>query len=263
MRLTTQVASALDYAHRHKVIHRDIKPENILIHDGQALVADFGIALAVRAAGGTRLTETGLSLGTPHYMSPEQATADRELDARSDIYSLACVAYEMLVGEPPYTGPNAQAVLVKVMTEEPRRITDQRKTVPRHVEAAIHRALEKLPADRFDSAADFAEALETPSAAAVTATAASTSAAMPERGAFTPWQRDRRLLVTAAALSVTFLSVLFFALRSPSPPVDVARFTLWMSEDRDVRLRANAASPIAISPDGQSIVYESGDIGEE
>jgi serine/threonine-protein kinase len=113
------VASALDYAHRKGVIHRDIKPENILLHDGQPVVADFGIALAVSAAGGTRLTETGLSLGTPQYMSPEQAAADRELDARSDIYSPGCVTYEMLVGEPPFTGPSAQAIIAKVLTEQP------------------------------------------------------------------------------------------------------------------------------------------------
>ena len=121
--ITKGVASALDYAHRHDVIHRDIKPENILLQDGQPVVADFGIALAVSAASGTRLTETGLSLGTPHYMSPEQAMGDRELDARSDVYSLACVTYEMLVGEPPYTGPTAQAIVAKLITEKPQHIT--------------------------------------------------------------------------------------------------------------------------------------------
>src|SRR5215467_8091780 len=105
VRITSEVASALDYAHRHGVIHRDIKPENILLHDGQAQVADFGIALAVSHAGGNRMTETGLSLGTPGYMSPEQATGDRQLDARSDVYSLGCMLYEMLAGEPPHTGP--------------------------------------------------------------------------------------------------------------------------------------------------------------
>ena len=105
LEITKAVASALDYAHRHEVIHRDIKPENILLQDGQPVVSDFGIALAVTAAGRSRLTETGLSLGTPQYMSPEQAMGDREVDARSDVYALACVTYEMLVGEPPYTGP--------------------------------------------------------------------------------------------------------------------------------------------------------------
>ena len=121
VRLATEVASALDYAHRHGVIHRDIKPENILLHDGQALVADFGIALAASKAGGTRMTETGMSLGTPQYMCPEQAMGEREITARSDVYALGCVTYEMLVGEPPFTGPTAQAIVAKVMTARIRR----------------------------------------------------------------------------------------------------------------------------------------------
>ncbi|MFN2400778.1 MAG: protein kinase [Gemmatimonadaceae bacterium] len=159
VRIAREVASALDYAHRHHVIHRDIKPENILVHDGQALVADFGIAIAVTSAGGNRLTETGMSLGTPHYMSPEQATGEREITARSDVYALGAVLYEMLVGEPPFTGPTAQAIVAKVITEEPRRLIPQRKSVPPAVQDAVLTALEKLPADRFDSAADFAKAL--------------------------------------------------------------------------------------------------------
>ncbi|MFB3111981.1 MAG: serine/threonine-protein kinase, partial [Gemmatimonadales bacterium] len=131
------VASGLDYAHRQGVIHRDIKPENILLHDGQPILADFGIALAVSAAGGTRLTQTGLSLGTPEYMSPEQATADQQLDGRSDIYSLACVLYEMLTGEPPLTGRSAQSIIAKLLTEQPVRPRTLRDTIPGHVEAAI------------------------------------------------------------------------------------------------------------------------------
>ena len=162
LEITKSVAGALSFAHERGVIHRDIKPENILLQSGQALVADFGIALAVSQAGGARLTETGLSLGTPHYMSPEQAAGDRELDARSDVYSLACVTYELLTGDPPHVGSTAQAILASVMTEEPRRVTLRRKTVPPHVEAAVHKALEKLPADRFASAHDFAQALADP-----------------------------------------------------------------------------------------------------
>jgi eukaryotic-like serine/threonine-protein kinase len=149
VRIATQVASALDYAHRRNVIHRDIKPENILLQEGQALIADFGIALALRQAGGNRLTETGLSLGTPRYMSPEQATGDRELDARSDVYSLGCVLYEMLAGEPPHTGPTVQAVIAKVLTDRPRLVTELRSTVPVYVAEALEVALAKLPADRF------------------------------------------------------------------------------------------------------------------
>ena len=119
MRIATEVAAALDYAHRHGVIHRDIKPENILLHDGHALVADFGIALAASKAGGSRMTETGMSLGTPHYMSPEQAMGEREITARSDVYALGAVLYEMLTGEPPFTGRTAQAIVARVVTEPP------------------------------------------------------------------------------------------------------------------------------------------------
>ncbi len=160
VRLAAQVASALDYSHRQGVIHRDIKPENILLHEGEAVVADFGIALAVRNAGGARLTESGLSLGTPQYMSPEQATGDRELDARSDEYSLTAVVYEMLAGEPPHTGPTVQAVIAKLLTERPTRIRTVRAAVPEHIDAAIARGLAKVPADRFGSVAQFAAALE-------------------------------------------------------------------------------------------------------
>ncbi len=162
VRITTEVASALDYAHRHDVIHRDIKPENILLHDGSALVADFGIALATSKAGGTRMTETGMSLGTPYYMSPEQAMGQREITARSDVYALGCVLYEMLTGEPPFTGPTAQSIVAKLMTDDPRPPRTLRRSVPPGVEEAVLTALEKLPADRFASAAEFGEALASP-----------------------------------------------------------------------------------------------------
>ena len=159
VRIAREVAAALDYAHRHGVVHRDIKPDNILLHDGSALVADFGIALAVTAAAGQRLTQMGLSLGTPQYMSPEQAMGEREIDARSDIYSLGAVTYEMLVGEPPFTGHSAQAIVGKVITERPPLASVARDTVPVTVAEAVHRALSKLPADRFATAAEFASAL--------------------------------------------------------------------------------------------------------
>ncbi len=159
VRLAVAIGNALDYAHRHGVIHRDLKPENILLHEGQPLVADFGIALALTNAAGGRITQTGLSLGTPHYMSPEQATGDRVIDARSDIYSLGAVTYEMLTGEPPHTGATSQAIIARVLTEKPRSMRATRPSIPPHVEAAVNHALEKLAPDRFDTVRGFNEAL--------------------------------------------------------------------------------------------------------
>jgi serine/threonine-protein kinase len=156
--LARQVASALDYAHREGVIHRDIKPENILLQEGQAVVADFGIARALREAGGERLTETGLSLGTPHYMSPEQASGTQELDARTDIYALAAVLYEMLAGEPPFTGPTGQAVIARQLVDPVPSLRTVRPTVPEALERAIEKALAKIPADRYSTAGAFVEA---------------------------------------------------------------------------------------------------------
>ncbi len=160
LRIAREVADALGYAHGQNVIHRDIKPENILLQDGHALVADFGIALAVQSAGGQRMTQTGLSLGTPQYMSPEQAMGERAIDARSDIYALGAVTYEMLAGDPPFTGSSVQAIVAKVMTERPSPLHTVRDTVPEHVEAAVMMALAKLPADRFASAAEFSAAMQ-------------------------------------------------------------------------------------------------------
>ena len=160
--IATNMAEALDYAHGQGVIHRDIKPANVLMLSGKPVISDFGIALAVGAAGGGRLTETGLSLGTPHYMSPEQATGDQNVGPQTDTYALGCVLYEMLVGEPPYTGPNAQAVLGQIITADAVSATGKRATVPANVDAAIRKALEKLPADRFTTAQDFAKALGDP-----------------------------------------------------------------------------------------------------
>jgi rhodanese-related sulfurtransferase len=153
------VASALDYAHRHGVIHRDIKPENILFQDGQAVVTDFGIALALTTVAEDRMTEAGLSLGTPYYMSPEQATGDRPLDARTDIYSLGCVLYEMLTGEPPFTGRTAQAVVARILTERPRDVRSLRESVPPALDQVVGKSLARLPADRYVTAARFSEAL--------------------------------------------------------------------------------------------------------
>jgi serine/threonine-protein kinase len=250
------VADALDYAHRHGVIHRDVKPENILLHDGRAQVADFGIALAVSSAGaGTRMTETGMSLGTPHYMSPEQAMGQREINARSDVYALGCVLYEMLCGEPPFTGPNAQAIIARVMTETPRSLTLQRKSIPPHVEAAVNAALEKLPADRVATAAQFAEALRRPGSLPPTAHHTATAPAAARRG-------NRWL---TAALSVAVLAVgaaLGATFTRHRPPVpQVVRFTLPMrSGQRLVNSRSIDAS-FALSPDGTRIAYAANDSG--
>ena len=198
VRIASEVASALDYAHRRGVIHRDIKPENILLHEGQALVADFGIALAASKAGGSRMTETGMSLGTPHYMSPEQAMGEREISARSDVYALGCVTYEMLIGDPPFTGSTAQAIVAKVVTEKPAALTRVRSTIPEAVEDAVLTALEKLPADRFATAAEFAAAL----AGGTTARSTTRSAARPAGP--TPGQRRGYVVagITLAALGL-------------------------------------------------------------
>jgi Tol biopolymer transport system component len=246
LRVATEVASALDYAHRHGVVHRDIKPENILLHEGQALVADFGIALAVTKIGGTRMTETGMSLGTPTYMSPEQAMGEREITPKADIYALGCVLYEMLLGEPPFTGPTAQAVVAKVLTEKPGPLVARRERVPAHVEDAVFTALEKLPADRFASAAEFAAALTRPDGTG----ASSRGAAPGARGTARPWLRDWR---SRASLGVACAAVVVSA-------VLVSRSGAGHGALERVAFTQRTFVPQAIfnarfAPDGQTIVY--------
>jgi eukaryotic-like serine/threonine-protein kinase len=245
LRIAKAVASALDYAHRRDIIHRDIKPANILLHDGQPVIADFGIALAVSAAGGGRMTETGLSLGTPHYMSPEQASADRELTGKSDIYALGCATYEMLAGTPPFSGHNAQSILMQILTEDPKPVTDFRKTVPPHVAGVIARSLEKLPADRFDTADAFAKALDDP-----TFTHATISASTGTARAST-WSKDPRTL----ALGVAVLATLAFGWMdraTPSPPQPPVQFTETVPEN----IGASGGSfmkSVAVDPKGENI----------
>src|SRR6185436_1683401 len=159
VRITREAALALDFAHRHGIIHRDIKPENILLIDGQAIVADFGIARALGGAGES-LTSTGMIIGTPGYMSPEQAAGDKAIDARTDIYSLGSVLYEMLAGEPPFTAATAQAVIARLMTESARPLPNVRSTVSRQLAGAVEQAMAKSPADRPATAGDFARLLE-------------------------------------------------------------------------------------------------------
>jgi eukaryotic-like serine/threonine-protein kinase len=159
VRLAMEVADALDFAHTHDVIHRDIKPENILQHDGHAVVADFGIARAMRRSAGEWTTSAGMAVGSPAYMSPEQAAGDRQIDGRTDIYSLACVLYEMLTGHPPFGGRSAHLIIVARMTGTARPVRDLREGVPPELEAALTRALERAPNDRFPNAAEFGLAL--------------------------------------------------------------------------------------------------------
>src|SRR6476660_7884541 len=213
VRIATEVASALDYAHRHGVVHRDIKPENILLHDGRALVADFGIALAASKAGGNRMTETGMSLGTPHYMSPEQAMGEREITPRSDVYALGVVLYEMLTGDPPFTGSTAQAVVARVLTEAPRSLRPQRKSIPPYVEAAVLTALEKLPADRFATAAEFAHALSP--AGATTRRLPAAAGEPPTRGAGLRARLRDPVTLCLAATAAVALGLAAVGLRRP------------------------------------------------
>ena len=249
VRIASEVAAALDYAHRHNVIHRDIKPENILLHDGSALVADFGIALAASKAGGTRMTETGMSLGTPHYMSPEQAMGEREITARSDVYALGCVLYEMLLGEPPFTGPTAQSIVAKVMTEKPAPLIPRRERIPPAVEDAVLTALEKLPADRFASAAEFATAL--------TAPGSFSGAHAPNRAPTATGWRSRRgraglLLAGGAILMVT--AFLLGRSRNAGTSFDRVAF--------DQRTYGNEAVFTArFTHDGQAVVYSAASEG--
>ncbi len=159
LRIAHQVADALSYAHNHDVVHRDVKPENILLESGHAVVADFGIARAIGAAGGLTLTATGMAIGTPAYMSPEQAAGEKNLDGRSDLYALGCVLYEMLAGQPPFTGPTVESLVRQHLAADPPMVSAIRPTVPASVTAALQRALAKTPADRFSSVGLFADAL--------------------------------------------------------------------------------------------------------
>jgi serine/threonine-protein kinase len=250
--IASDVADALDYAHRHDVIHRDIKPENILIHDGRPVVADFGIALAVSAAAGGRMTETGLSLGTPHYMSPEQATAERDLTNRSDIYSLGSVLYEMLTGDPPHTGPAAQVIVMRILTEEPRPVSAVRRAVPPNVSATVAKSLQKLAADRFASAAAFRAALAD---ATFTDGGPSSAGSLPQ-GAGAPgrgsWLADLRSKLAVTAVAVLAL-ILGWVLAAPKEAIDPAggvpttRFTIDLGDIRE-------PGGLALSPDGSLLV---------
>ncbi len=249
--IATAVANALHTAHMQGVVHRDIKPGNILMSQGQPLVADFGIALAVNAGGSGRLTETGLSLGTPYYMSPEQATGDQVVGPASDTFALACVLYEMLVGEPPYPGTTAQAVLGKIIQGLPVSATAVRRSVPANVDAAIRKALEKLPADRFSNAQAFAKALADPGFRHGEADAGGGAA-----GGL--WNR---LSMAATVAATVFALTTAWALLRPGPPPpvpNVERFAVPFLEGQEPS--ASWSGSFALSPDGTMVVYRRGSV---
>jgi serine/threonine-protein kinase len=242
-RIASGVASALDYAHRSGVLHRDIKPANILLQDGQPVISDFGIALALGAGAGSRLTETGLSVGTPHYMSPEQATGEERIGPTADVYALGCVLYEMLAGEPPYTGRTPQAILGKIVLGKLVPVSEHRPSAPAHVAAVVAKALERMPADRFQSAGEFARALGEPGFR---------------------WPRSSGTRVRARTLAITgavaaFALVGFLAYQAgaargagPEPTGEIA-LSLYLPSDQ--LLAMNNPSSLEVSPDGSRVAY--------
>ena len=246
LRIATESADALHYAHQHDIVHRDIKPENILLQNGHALVADFGIALSVKQAGGQRMTQTGLSLGTPQYMAPEQAMGDKDVDAHADTYALGAETYEMLAGQPPFTGPNGQAIIAKVITEKAPSLRALRPAVSPGVDAAVARALEKLPADRWQTTERFAEALMRPSAAVATDGAASDTARdHSHRGALSV-----RNAAAAAICAVRIAGAWWLGHRSATQVTPWSEFTQLTDE-------SGVETTPSISPDGQSFAYAS------
>ncbi len=257
VRLALEIADALDFAHQRGIIHRDIKPENILLLGGHALVADFGIALALRVAAGPRLTESGLSLGTPQYMSPEQATADKEITARSDVYSLGSVLYEMLAGRPPHTGVSAQQVIMKVIAERPPSISAERPSVPAHLAAVVARALEKVPADRFSSAREFATALADDTFTVATRDASSSAAPAGRDGAVRRSTLRQPVVLGLGVLLLASVAANLVQVRRPTASSlnpQTVRFAL-PSPDSVLPTSGGGSWSVAISPDGTQLVY--------
>lgn len=257
VRLAEQVAGALDHAHRHGIIHRDIKPENILLSEGQALVADFGIALAVTHSGGARLTQSGISVGTPQYMSPEQAAAEREVDRRTDIYALGAVLYEMLAGAPPYTGPTAAAITARKLTEPVPPLRTVRDTVPGALDVVVRKALARTPADRYATAQEFAQALafaRSLSDATTDPTVALPSAGVGGRGAGTRRTLMVATIIVLAAGAGILATWRHFASRAAEqPPV---RFSVRpLPGDSIVANNDVAPRSMALSADGWLVAF--------
>lgn len=255
IKLATEIADALQYAHDRGIVHRDIKPENVLLQGGRAMVADFGIALAVQQAGGTRMTQTGMSLGTPQYMAPEQAMGERNIDARADIYALGAMTYEMLAGEPPFTGPTAQAIVAKVMTERAKPLRAVRDTVPEFVEIGVSTALEKLPADRFASAAQFAASLDQANAAVVVRRSGAQTTARAASAA----SRGVTALLAVVTL-VAGIAIGAFALnrgRGTDASASDLALQFAVTPPDSVRLRLICCGQMfAISPNGRWLVFQ-------
>jgi Tol biopolymer transport system component len=244
VRIAREIADAVGAAHALGIIHRDIKPENILLRGGHALVADFGIALAVQTAGAGRMTQTGLSLGTPQYMAPEQAMGEKSVDARADIYSLGAVTYEMLIGEPPFTGATVQAIVAKVINSEPEPPTTMRKTIPPHVESAVLHALAKLPADRPATAADFVSALGATGQYRATVSGARTAA---------PAHRSRRGIAAGLVIGLVLgIAIGKAALQDRSATSGVSRSYLRQPKEEALPY---GTTDFVISPDGEQLVY--------
>lgn len=257
IRIAIGVGSALDYAHRHGIIHRDLKPENILLHEGEPLIADFGIALALSAAAPARITQSGVFVGTPQYMSPEQASGERAMDGRTDIYSLGAVLYEMLAGEPPYGGGSAQAVIAKVVTGKPRPLRTIRETIPSHVEAAVECALAKIPADRFETAQDFVDALRGTRSVAVHGSSFIEAAPRATGGAHRRWFGKRAQVAALLVLGIA-LGALATRLFTPaSAPRRPTRFLL--TQNDSARFRGPPSLSMSLARDGSRIVYVGGD----